>query len=65
MKVEILASVDAPHFNAGIVLWNDRVVEAADIIRYMKGWPRDRVRDYCAKKNWHVSVVTRTERNDI
>lgn len=57
--VETLAVIDAPHFYAGIVLWDDKVVEAAPIIFYMrKGkWTRVRVRDYCAGKGWKVSVV--------
>lgn len=33
---EILACIDAPHFNAGVVLWDDKVIEAAPIIGYMK-----------------------------
>lgn len=61
---ETLAQIDAPHFCAGIVLWNDKVVEAADIVRYMKRWPRDRVREYCAGKGWKVRVVRQTERED-
>lgn len=60
--VETLAVIDAPHFYAGIVLWNDHVVEAADIVRYMRKWSRDRVRSYCAGKGWTVSVVSVTER---
>jgi hypothetical protein len=59
---ETLAVIDAPHFYAGIVLWDDRVVEAADIVKYMRRWPRERVRDYCRKKNWRVSVVHEIER---
>jgi hypothetical protein len=55
---EILAAIDAPHFYAGIVLRNDRVVEAADIVRYMRGWTRARVREYCRGKRWKVRVVT-------
>lgn len=57
--IEILATIEAPHFNAGIVLWDDRVIEAAPIIGYMKRkrWTRDQVRDYCASKGWSVSVV--------
>lgn len=54
---EILAAIDAPHFFAGIVLWDDKVVEAADIVKYMKRWNRDKVRAYCAKKGWKISVV--------
>ena len=59
---EILAAIDAPHFYAGIVLQNDRVVEAADIVKYMRKWSRDKVRDYCQNKNWRVSVISETER---
>ena len=54
---EILACIDAPHFFAGIVLRKERVTEAADIVRYMKGWPRDRVREYCARKKWKITIV--------
>jgi hypothetical protein len=54
---EMLAAIDAPHFFAGIVLRDDRVIEAADIVRYMRGWSRTRVRDYCARKGWRVSIV--------
>lgn len=59
---ETLAQVDAPHFCAGIVLWDDKVVEAADIVKYMRKWSRDRVRDYCNGKGWKVSVVWQMER---
>lgn len=61
--IETLAVVDAPHFFAGIVLWDDRVVEAADIIKYMRQWTRDRVRDYCKSKGWKISVVHEIERS--
>lgn len=60
---EILAAIEAPHFYAGIVLRNNRVIEAADIVRYMRGWNRDRVRDYCRSRGWHVSVVHITNCN--
>jgi hypothetical protein len=64
---EVLASIDAPHFFAGIVLEDDVVIEAAAIVGYMKKgrWTRDRVRAYCQEKGWSVKVVTvvkRTER---
>jgi len=54
---ETLAVIVAPHFYCGIVLREDRVIEAAPIVRYMRGWSRDRVREYCAGKRWKVSVV--------
>ena len=64
MTTEVLAAIDAPHFYAGIVLRDDRVVESANIVRYMRGWTRDRVREYCKQKGWYVHVVSQAERND-
>jgi hypothetical protein len=61
--IEILAAIDAPHFFAGTVLHDDKVVEAADIVKYMKRWPRWRVRKYCKTKGWKVSVVYEMERS--
>jgi len=54
---EMLAAIDAPHFYAGVVLRNDVVVEAAHIVKYMRKWTRVRVREYCEKKGWKISVV--------
>lgn len=62
---ETLAQITAPapwNFTAGIVLWDDKVVEPAPIARYMKGWTRTKVRNYCAKQGWKVSVVHELER---
>jgi hypothetical protein len=61
---EILALIAAPHFHAGIVLWNDVVIETAPIVRRMKGWSRDQVRDYCRQQNWKISIVHQMERHD-
>jgi hypothetical protein len=58
--IEVLAQITAggpKGFAAGIVLWDDVVVEAAPIVRYMRKWPRERVRAYCTQKGWAVSVV--------
>lgn len=60
--IELLAQISAPKprpFTAGLVLWNDIVVEAAPIIGFMKcgKWTRARVREYCQTKGWTVSVV--------
>jgi len=48
---ELLAVIDAPHFYAGIVLRDDRVIEAAPIVRYMakQRWTRE-VQAYCGEK---------------
>lgn len=65
--VEILAQIYAKNvFTAGIVLWDDVVIEAAPIVHYMKRqkWTRKRVRDYCSQKGWEVSVVHQIERKD-
>ena len=62
--IETLAQIEAPHFSAGVVLFDDIVAEASPIIGYMKKgkWTRERVRDYCAGKGWKVSVVYQHER---
>jgi len=63
--IEILATVtpkDGPGFSCGIVLWDDKVVETAPVLRFMKGWKRDRVRTYCEGRGWKVTVVHRLER---
>ena len=55
----MLIRITAPHFVAGLV-WcskTDRVTEAAPITHYMKGWSRQRVRDYCAGKGWSATIV--------
>ena len=59
---ETLAQVSAPHFTAGLVLWNDKVEEAAPVLRYMRRWPRARVRAYCQSKGWAVCVVHELQR---
>jgi hypothetical protein len=60
--IEILAQIRAPkprQFVAGIVLWDDVVVEAAPIVHFMKcgKWTRDRVREHCRDKGWSIAVV--------
>jgi hypothetical protein len=65
--IEILATIESdsrPRFTAGIVLWDDRVIEAAPILHYMKKqkWTRDMVRRYCVQKGWKVSVVYEQQR---
>ena len=59
---EMLVITDAPivaskpGFCAGITLWDDKVVGVADIVRYMRGWPRDKVCHYCAERGWTVTA---------
>jgi len=66
--IETLAVIEYEHTlghdTAGIVLFDDVVVEAAPIVNYMKRgkWTRARVRAYCADKGWKISVVHQLER---
>jgi hypothetical protein len=65
--IEILASIagkttDGKPFTVGIVLWDDKVVQPGPIVNYMRGWSRNRVRDYCVKKGWEIEVVWQMER---
>jgi hypothetical protein len=62
---EILAQVRGPHFCAGIVLFDDKVVEAAPIVRRFKGRSRDQVRAECKRLGWSVSVVWQMQREDV
>jgi hypothetical protein len=55
--IEILATIRGPTFHVGITLHDDKVVEAAPIISFMRGWSRDRVRDYCSERDWQISIV--------
>jgi hypothetical protein len=65
MMLEILARIEAPHFVCGIVLKGDHVAVAASIVRYMGGWHRDRVRDYCRDKGWKISIVRQTQLQEL
>jgi hypothetical protein len=40
--IEILAQIRGASFTAGIVLFDDKVVETVPLVRYMRGWSRDR-----------------------
>lgn len=68
MIVETLACIegDKPYFTAGIVLFDDIVVEAAPIVGYMKQkkWTRAQVRKYCETKGWKISVVHQFSRRE-
>lgn len=49
----------APHFTAGVVFATgavgiEMVVRVPPIVKYMKGWSRAEVLDYCARKRWKV-----------
>jgi hypothetical protein len=56
-----LVSIDAPHFNAGLIMEGDRCVKAAPILGWMVGKSRFVIRAYCKKKRWTVVVVSEFE----
>lgn len=63
--IETLIVIETPPdvpkpFTAGIVAENGKVKEAADIVRFMKGWDGKRVADYCKKKGWTWERVQTT-----
>jgi len=47
-----LVQITAPHFCAGVVLLDNKVIAYAPILKYMKGWSLRMVRSYCATKMW-------------
>jgi hypothetical protein len=57
---ETLVVIESPHFYAGIVARGGRVVEAAPIVKYMKGWDGKRVAEYCKQKWWSWELVSTT-----
>lgn len=65
MITEILAQIRAPNFTAGIVLFDDVVVETAPIVRYIRKWSRDRVRAEYQQRGWTVTVVHQMQREDV
>lgn len=60
-KQETLVVIDAPHFYAGLIAVDGRVIEAAHIVKYMKGWSGQRVADYCREKGWRWERVHTVE----
>jgi hypothetical protein len=69
--IELLAQIRGTHkgkpFTAGIVLWDDVVVEAAPIVGQMKRgrWSRDRVRAHCRREGWQIEIVRREHRPGV
>lgn len=46
--------IDGGYFCAGVILGrDDRVEKTAPILKYMKGWDREKVESYCRKKKWN------------
>jgi hypothetical protein len=52
MSDERLITINAPHFNAAVVVREGLVVDSAPILRYMRGWHESRVFGYAGRKGW-------------
>jgi hypothetical protein len=53
----MLLQITAPHFCAGVDLENNKVIAYAPIVKYMKGWTENKIRNYCKSKKWDVKEV--------
>lgn len=51
-----LVTVRAPHYCASLIIRDDRVTEAAPILRWALGKPWRRVREHFLYKRYEVSV---------
>lgn len=53
-----LYQITSPYFCAGIDFKGSLLVkEAAPIIKYMKGWTLQNVKEYCKKKRFKITSV--------
>jgi hypothetical protein len=52
-----LIRISAPHFCAGADVKDGKIIDAAPIIKWMKGRTLWWVRKYCEKKKWEIEVV--------
>lgn len=53
----IVIQIQAPHFTAGAIIMEGRVLSAAPIIKYMQGWRWNELSWYTNKKGWTVKIV--------
>lgn len=52
----MMMQITAAHFCAGLVM-DEKVTEAAPILRYMIGWSSKRVIEYCMRNGWTMEIV--------
>lgn len=51
----MFVQIKSSYFTAGLEIFDGEVMIVAPIIKYMKGWNTQRVKDYCSKKKWEYS----------
>ena len=47
----------SPQFTAGIVILNNRCVEAAPVVKYLIGWKIKAIQEYAVKRKWIIREV--------
>jgi len=52
-----LLHVDAPHFHAGAIFFNDTCIEAAPILRWCEGKSYREIAQYAKRKRWSLRVT--------
>ena len=57
METYKLIQITAPHFCAGAVIKNGKVVITAPIIKWMIGKNKEFITNYCKKKKWKIREV--------
>lgn len=57
MPDETIVAVDAPHFNAALIMVGDRCTEAAPILRWAVGKDRAELSAYFKRKGWKALIV--------
>lgn len=53
----MLAQISTSYFCAGLILKEEVCIKAAPIIKYMIGWNRCKIREYCIKKNYKIIII--------
>lgn len=52
-----IRQIDSGYFCAGVVVDDlGRVIRAAPIVKYMRGWTLKQVEDYCREKRWTLRL---------
>lgn len=61
----MMLRIRAPSFVAGLVLStpgeHEIVTEAAPILKYMRGWSKERVEQYCQQRRWTLEAIEETD----
>ena len=53
----MLVRVVAPHFVAGIIVEENKVIDAAPILRWSIGMTRHQLKTYFVRKGWKASII--------